>query len=417
MRWLSHFRVVEHCLPCQHTRHYPTGAEPGYHSSLQLSVKQYIPTEAEDEESDRSVTFIGAHGNGLPRELLEPFWDDFYQQMKAKGQSIRSIWIADQAHQGQSGVLNEQIIGDDISWFDHARDMLLMINLMQEVMPQPIFGIGHSMGASQLLHLALLHPALLQGLVLMDPVLQIENPGKPYGLASTYRRETWPSRDEAKASFLKSKFYQAWDPRVLDAWIEHGLRDLPTELFPDASIIEGTSPVTLTTAKQNEVHSFLRPLYRGKDGISPLEDFENYHELDSEDFEAEYPFHRPEPAMLFRRLQELRPPVEYIFGKHSPLSAPDLNRRRLDMTGSGIGGSGGRQHSRVSSSELDCGHFVPMERPEEAAIAAVRFVSQEAARYETTRQELEDKWRRRPRPERVALDDEWRKNIGPKPVR
>ncbi|KPI38745.1 uncharacterized protein AB675_5859 [Cyphellophora attinorum] len=413
-RALSHFRVVEHCVPAQHTRHYLGGAEPGHHSSLQLSVKQYIPKTTSSQSTPNAVTLIGAHGNGLPKELFEPFWDDLYEHMMAKGQSIRSIWIADQAHQGQSGVLNEQILGDDPSWFDHARDLLFLINLMQEAMPQPLFGVGHSMGASQLVHLALLHPALMQGLVLLDPVLQTTNPGKPYGRASTYRREVWPSREQAKESFAKSKFYQAWDPRVLDKWVEFGLRDLPTELFPDVNAFDTESPVTLTTAKQNEVHSFLRPLYKAGVDVSDSHRLSAYTDLDPRDYEPDYPFYRPEPAMLFRKLHELKPPVEYIFGRHSPLSSPDLNEQRLELTGSGVGGSGGRSRGLVSGTEFDCGHFIPMEQPNAAAAQTAQFIDRESRRWESQKLEFEVQWRQKPRPARVTLDDDWRSHIGPK---
>jgi pimeloyl-ACP methyl ester carboxylesterase len=413
-RALSHFRVIEHCVPAQHTRHYPGGAEPGYHNSLQLSVKQYVPKSAAMKSATDAVTIIGAHGNGLPKELFEPFWDDFYERMRAKGRSIRSIWVADQAHQGQSGVLNEQILGDDPSWFDHARDLLFLINLMQEAMPQPLFGVGHSMGASQLVHLALLHPALLQGLVLLDPVLQTANPGKPYGRASTYRREVWPSREQARESFAKSKFYQAWDSRVLDKWVEYGLRDLPTEVFPDVNASESESPVTLTTAKHNEVHSFLRPLYKADVNGSDSNRHPAYTDLDPRDYEPDYPFYRPEPAILFRRLHELKPPVQYIFGRHSPLSGAELNEQRLILTGSGVGGSGGRSQGRVSAMEIDCGHFIPMEEPNTAAAETAQFIDREFRRWGSQKVEFEAQWRRKPRPARVTLDDEWYSHIGPK---
>jgi isocitrate dehydrogenase kinase/phosphatase len=36
------------------------------------------------------------------------------------------------------------------SWLDHSRDLLYMINQFRHDMPQPIVGVGHSMGAGQL---------------------------------------------------------------------------------------------------------------------------------------------------------------------------------------------------------------------------------------------------------------------------
>lgn len=44
------------------------------------------------------------------QETYEPLWDDFYDVF---GHKIRAIWIADSSHQGASGVLNEDIQGDD----------------------------------------------------------------------------------------------------------------------------------------------------------------------------------------------------------------------------------------------------------------------------------------------------------------
>jgi hypothetical protein len=47
------------------------------------------------------------------QELYEPLWDELYQRSAQSGIRIRSIWIADMWNQGQSGVLNEGIMGND----------------------------------------------------------------------------------------------------------------------------------------------------------------------------------------------------------------------------------------------------------------------------------------------------------------
>ena len=49
----------------------------------------------------------------LAQELYEPLWADIYSRMKSAGVSIRSIWIADVANQGASGVLNEYKLGNE----------------------------------------------------------------------------------------------------------------------------------------------------------------------------------------------------------------------------------------------------------------------------------------------------------------
>ena len=40
-------------------------------------------------------------------------FDDLQENLSSLGKRIRSIWIADVAHQGQSGVINEDALGND----------------------------------------------------------------------------------------------------------------------------------------------------------------------------------------------------------------------------------------------------------------------------------------------------------------
>lgn len=40
-------------------------------------------------------------------------WEEIYSRSKANGFRIRSIWMADVAHQGESGIINEDSLGND----------------------------------------------------------------------------------------------------------------------------------------------------------------------------------------------------------------------------------------------------------------------------------------------------------------
>jgi hypothetical protein len=109
---MSHFTINSHVVRTQHTRDRPAGAERGRDNDLRLHVKQYVP-KGNPNPKTGDVTIIGAHANGFPKELYEPFWDDLYEKLQAQGRRIRGIWIADIASQGQSGIINEVILGPD----------------------------------------------------------------------------------------------------------------------------------------------------------------------------------------------------------------------------------------------------------------------------------------------------------------
>jgi hypothetical protein len=101
-----HFTITTHIVRAQHTRGRPAGAERGRENELRLHVKQYVPKTNPNPQPD-DVTIIGAQANGFPKECYEPFWDDLYGKLQARGRAIRGIWMADIASQGQSGNLND----------------------------------------------------------------------------------------------------------------------------------------------------------------------------------------------------------------------------------------------------------------------------------------------------------------------
>nr|POF20048.1 abhydrolase domain-containing protein mpah [Quercus suber] len=111
---MSQFNIFEHTVRTQHTRDRPAGSERGRDNDLRLHVKQYIP-KTNTHAGPGDVTIIGAHANGFPKELYEPLWDELLQCLGAKGRRIKGIWIADIASQGQSGVINESLLGPDVS--------------------------------------------------------------------------------------------------------------------------------------------------------------------------------------------------------------------------------------------------------------------------------------------------------------
>ncbi|KAK5724948.1 hypothetical protein LTR17_013437 [Elasticomyces elasticus] len=405
---MSHFRVLEHTVRCQHTRERPAGAELGRENDLRLHVKQYIP-KTNDQPKPGDVTIIGAHANGFPKELYEPLWDDLYGRLQKQGRNIRSIWISDVAGQGQSGILNETLLGPESSWWDHGRDLLFLLNQFQDQMPHPIIGIGHSVGGSHLAHLALLHPRLLDSLILIDPIIQESlDHHKRLAQLSTLRRDVWYSRAAAAKKFASSKFYQIWDPRVLEKWNEYGLRDLPTEQYPDAvKSGEDGPPVTLSTTVAQEVYSYLRATYSDPRLLHDNKPLRDVHPSDVD----RIPFARAECQELYRKLPEIRPSVHYVFGHTSEASTSKLREGKMTTTGTGVGGSGGASEGMVGETVLDCGHLVPMERPTECAEVCASHIAGSLDKWNDEEQKRQAVWNSLSRRQRVDINDEWKRHM------
>lgn len=323
-----------------------------------------------------------------------------------------------------------------------------MINVFRDQITRPILGIAHSMGACQIANLALMHPRLFTGLALIEPVISNRVSGKGSlspARMSAVRRDVWPSRAIASASFKKSKFYQTWDPRVLELWIKYGLRELPTQLHPRDSArnpSSSTNPklvpvssdvnnapisdpgVTLTTTKHQEVFTFIRPNYsphippKASQGGPWNQTTSNqlFNRITHPDTTAldqeQVPFYRPEPIIMFNSLPHLRPHVLYIHGEQSDLSILHLRSARLDNTGVGVGGSGGVAEGAVKEHlALGVGHLVPFERVKETAIQISAFIADQLSRWEREEAFHKKEWEGLGLKEKTTLGERWDKEM------
>ena len=266
-----------------------------------------------------------------------------------------------------------------------------------------------------LCNLAFIHPRLLSTVVLLDPVIQ-HHASAPKGpspaLASTFRRDIWPSRAEAEAAFRKQKFYQSWDPRVLDRWCKYGIRETPTSLYPNEQ-----GAATLSTTKHQECLTFLRPSWEAMsdDGTTivrrDLVPDMSPHSL------VKFPFYRPEPPNTLERLGELRPTALFVFGAESPMSTPAARKHKMDFTGTGLGGSGGAKEGKVKEVVLDgIGHLVAMESSDKCAEAAAAWLGQEVKRFDAEREKYVE-WAKQSLEVKQTLSKEWERRMGGKPVR
>lgn len=294
------------------------------------------------------------------------------------------------------------------SWLDYSRDINQIINHLRP--PLPLIGVAHSFGGAALVNLAHSHPRLLTSLILLDPVISpyASTPGplsRSPAAASLRRRELWPSRSEARSKFEKSPFYKAWDSRVLDRWVEFGLREVREGEVQSITGEQGKGgEVTLSTTKHQENFTFFRPSHQafdaeGKELVRP----DLVPDMDTGGLGPNYPFYRPEPFITLSRLPTLRPSVLYVLGGTSNVSTPEVNAERMRTTGQGQGGS-----RRAESVTLEGrGHLVAMEVPGECARLAGDWVGKEVRRWQEGEGKRFEEWKGKSVEEKTKLGPDW----------
>ena len=364
------WNIKSHVIPASHIRGFSRGVRDEETARIRLAVKQYTPLSRDPKPGD--LTLIMAHGVGSPKELYEPFFDELLHCSLP----IRGIWTADAAHHGASYVLNENIIGDEPHWFDTSRDLLQMVNHFQTEMPPPIIGVGQSWGCVVITMMSIFHPRLFTGIVSIEPVFitgykykkrkeDKERPDK-FHLATLMakRRDSWPSREEARGKLAASPMYAAFDPRVFERMIQYGLRDVPSE--------KGLSrAVKLKTPKWMEVYTMMRP-DPPFPGYPEGPDYRNR----GKDASIIAGFYRAEVRQAFESLADLHPPVLYIWGTLSFLHDSDYSESVLEKTGMGRMGGGGIANGQVKEKFVDGAyHHVPMEKPGGAAKSVAEWLS------------------------------------------
>ncbi|KAI4732689.1 putative toxin biosynthesis protein [Aureobasidium sp. EXF-12298] len=396
----SSFKIIEHHTPCQTIREYPQATSTYQEEKLYLSAKQYIPLNRTPQKGD--VTILAAHASAFPKELYEPLWEDLLKQSEKAGYGIRSIWMADVANQGASYVLNENKIGNDPNYADHARDLLSLINTHREDFTRPIIGIGHSMGSICLTLLAQMHPRLLTSIVMLDAI--IIHKEMPAWITMTrlpsLRKDLWPSRQAAEAAFRKNGLLKPFDERVVQKILEHSIRATPTLLYPQSSGDEqgkGEQSYTLTTPKHQEALSVARPNYDDRNWSSTPDLVARTTVPDLWPC-APYisPFYKSEGRTCWMFLPYLRPSVLWLYGNKSYTMDPDERREKIKRTGTGWNGSGGAQMGRVKEEFIDdTGHFLCFEKVAETAEKVSEWLEAEVKIWKDL--------------EKVAMDEEWLK--------
>jgi len=191
---------------------------------------------------------------------------------------IVDAWSIECINHGQSAVLNEKVLADSPEYFlcqDYARAVARFLtvrgesNIPVDFSKRNLHAVAHSMGAVAMIWLQQEKSISLKfnSLILVDPVLkpvgdQLASSSK-YWVAATYqRRDVWPSRKAALRDLQTSKSHGLWDHRVLELFVQYGLRQHPAAHFP----IEPFNGVSLACSRYQEA-----ACYRGgRDLTEPM---------------------------------------------------------------------------------------------------------------------------------------------------
>ncbi|KAK4501077.1 hypothetical protein PRZ48_006883 [Zasmidium cellare] len=415
------FHCWEHIVSAQHIRQYYQATAESPEQELKLSVKEYTPRDKSTARPG-DATIIACHGAGFFKELYEPLFDELLLATRRQKGDFRigSIWIADMVSHGQSGTLNEGKLGLDINYDDHARDLLHIVNVFRSRMHRPLVGIGHSMGAGQILTLAYLHPTLFSSVVCIEPVITRGFDFMHLGAVNifTFRKDIWPSREDAVAAARKNVLFKGWDERVLELFFKYGFRELPTLLYPETSkaltdFKIGMKPVTLTTTKHHEARTYGRPAFPERD--QPLSSWQadrSTHPdlLKTEHEKLNQPIYRPEPVTAHRNLPALRPSCNFIYGAKSPFvsNQPEGRAIKMQITGTGPGGSGGAAAGKVKEAVLSVGgHYVPLEHPKAVAEQLTSMLGESLMTWAKEEEDQKARWAKLDTRDKAMMDDEW----------
>ncbi|KAL5536392.1 hypothetical protein ACEPAF_214 [Sanghuangporus sanghuang] len=235
---------------------------------FKISVKNYTLTDGRTiPESITPITAFLAHGIGLHKELYEPFLDDLsrLQMEQTPSYCITEVWAIDCPNHGYSALLNEENLklsnGRFTSPMDYVQCFLALLDsgIVKDLESKQLVFVGHSAGATTvvltieelmrrkrpnpfsaliLLECPLLGTPMASGAERNDRWINKESPIIAELLRG--KRDKWPSRDVALKSLSKSVPFNSWENRVLELYVKHGLRPLPTWFYPDDK--DGVTP-------------------------------------------------------------------------------------------------------------------------------------------------------------------------------
>ncbi|KAF0438668.1 alpha/beta-hydrolase [Gigaspora margarita] len=294
-------KIISHNFPASLDR-----KVPGEGGHLRIAANSYVTTGIDTKNNDGKISLVFVHATGFHKELWNPIIKLLHERRHRWNGG--DMWTLDCSNHGDSAILNQDILPDKFVWSDCARDILQLID--EAKIQKPIIGIGHSFGGTSMLMAEIFCPGTFASILVIEPVIRPTDIIKEFALQVTIvtkRRDRWADREAAHANFSKSKFFQSWDPEMLNLYVKYGLYELPS------------GEVTLKCSKNQEFYTFF---------YDPSDQYSTFHQM-----------------------SKIQCPILFVVGNRSNFDYQDLALHKISQC----------QRSELIS--VDAGHLVPMEKP------------------------------------------------------
>ncbi|OJT03500.1 hypothetical protein TRAPUB_5840 [Trametes pubescens] len=206
----------------------------------------------------------------IDKETWLPTIEHLFEMDRAASNDAFTIveaWCMDAPSHGRAAALNEKLLEaypEGTTGLQWARGVQVLLK-SGLIAGNNVVGVGHSAGACIVLQstegypldrlpyssLILVEPGLMTRAMLNAVRFDKSSPLTCAAEAVRMRKDIWPSRAAAREWLAKRFPYRRWDARVLDLFVEHALRELPTAVYTDKG--EG---VTLAVTQKDEIAGY-----------------------------------------------------------------------------------------------------------------------------------------------------------------
>lgn len=159
-----------------------------------------------------------AHATGFHGRVWRPVADRLADRFHSIAYDVRG--------HGDSVVAGDPQTGWD--WQTLAADAVAVVDSLGLARP---LGLGHSSGATALLLAEATHPGTFAGLYCIEPIGPTSDeahppmPDHPMAVQARRRRTSFPTREEAAATYASKPPLSDLSPEGLSAYVEHGFAD------------------------------------------------------------------------------------------------------------------------------------------------------------------------------------------------